>query len=201
MLLSGMLKPMDSSGHGQGDDKLASICMARGMLIATVLSTLLFGLLQLTEVLLTLLGQNPIVANHAMRYVNSASIGIWPAIQFDCIMRFLLCYHHPHICTWIYAITSSLHVLWCYILVTPQSGLAGAGVAMAITYSSTLLLGLGFTWSMFRGWWDYLKIGIPSMITMCSEWWAYEIATLVIGLLHDSNQLAAHVSICNIFVI
>ncbi|EER16532.1 multidrug resistance pump, putative [Perkinsus marinus ATCC 50983] len=58
-----------------------------------------------------------------------------------------------------------------------------------------------FTWSMFYGWWEYLKIGIPSMITLCSEWWAYEIATLIVGLLRDSNQLAAHVSICNLFVI
>mmetsp|Transcript_15943 Transcript_15943/g.15758 ORF Transcript_15943/g.15758 Transcript_15943/m.15758 type:complete len:250 (-) Transcript_15943:97-846(-) len=58
-----------------------------------------------------------------------------------------------------------------------------------------------FTWSMFYGWWEYLKIGIPSMITLCSEWWAYEIATLIVGLLQDSAQLAAHVSVCNVSVL
>ncbi|KAF4651718.1 hypothetical protein FOL46_000174, partial [Perkinsus olseni] len=216
------IETLVSQSRGQGDHKLASTSMARGMIIAMAMSTVLFGLLQLTEVLLTLLGQDPVIANHAMRYVNSASIGIWPAIQYDCIMRFLLCYHHPHVCTWIYAITSGLHVFWCYVLVNPVSGLAGAGSAMALTYTTCWVLGIlyfvfaminpsitaiprdalpRFTRAMFRGWWEYLKIGIPSMITLCSEWWAYEIATLIVGLLHDSSQLAAHVSICNLFVV
>ncbi|KAF4659905.1 hypothetical protein FOL47_007379 [Perkinsus chesapeaki] len=216
------IETLVSQSRGHGGHRLASVHMARAMCIALVLSTILFISLQFTEVALNFLGQDPVVAKHAMDYVNSASIGIWPAIQFDCIMRFLLCYHHPHICTLIYAITSSLHVLWCYLLVTPSSGLGGVGVAMTLTFSGCWLLGIlylifamtnpsisaipgdalpRFTWSMFRGWWDYLKIGIPSMITMCSEWWAYEICTLFVGLLHDSAQLAAHVSVCNVSVL
>ncbi|KAF4745220.1 hypothetical protein FOZ63_027577 [Perkinsus olseni] len=216
------IETLVSQSRGHGGHHLASVHMAKGMCIGLLLSTILFIVLQFTEVALNFLGQDPVVAKHAMDYVNSASIGIWPAIQYDCIMRFLLCYHHPHVCTWIYAITSALHVLWCYLLVTPSSGLAGAGVAMALTFVGCWVLGIlyfvfaminpsitaiprdalpRFTRAMFRGWWEYLKIGIPSMITLCSEWWAYEICTLIVGLLQDSAQLAAHVSVCNVSVL
>ncbi|KAF4717718.1 hypothetical protein FOZ62_023973 [Perkinsus olseni] len=216
------IETLVSQSRGHGGHHLASVHMAKGMCIGLLLSTILFIVLQFTEVALNFLRQDPVVAKHAMDYVNSASIGIWPAIQYDCIMRFLLCYHHPHVCTWIYAITSALHVLWCYLLVTPSSGLAGAGVAMALTFVGCWVLGIlyfvfaminpsitaiprdalpRFTRAMFRGWWEYLKIGIPSMITLCSEWWAYEICTLIVGLLQDSAQLAAHVSVCNVSVL
>ena len=35
----------------------------------------------------------------------------------------------------------------------------------------------------FRGWGDYLKISLPATLMICSEWWAYEILTLMSGIL------------------
>jgi len=36
-----------------------------------------------------------------------------------------------------------------------------------------------------HGWGEWLSLGIPSMLVMCIEWWAYEIITILAGLLPD----------------
>ena len=35
----------------------------------------------------------------------------------------------------------------------------------------------------FCGWKDYLKICLPSTLIMCSEWWIFEILTILAGLI------------------
>ena len=41
----------------------------------------------------------------------------------------------------------------------------------------------GFKWSAweFRGLWEYLKLGIPSALMVCSEWWIFEFAAILAG--------------------
>ena len=34
-----------------------------------------------------------------------------------------------------------------------------------------------------RGWREYLKVSLPSTIMICSEWWAFEILTVLAGTL------------------
>jgi len=43
----------------------------------------------------------------------------------------------------------------------------------------------------------YLKIGVPGMLMLCFEWWAFELLAIFTGLL-GVNELAAEVVIINI---
>ena len=40
----------------------------------------------------------------------------------------------------------------------------------------------------FRGWGEYLRVASPSMIISCSEWWAWEVTTLVAVLISVEAQ-------------
>ena len=35
----------------------------------------------------------------------------------------------------------------------------------------------------FYGWLEYIKIAYPSIIILCAEWWAFEIFTLMAGMI------------------
>ena len=47
----------------------------------------------------------------------------------------------------------------------------------------------------FAGWYDYLKVSIPSTVMVCSEWWAFEVYIILAGNIGVS-ELAALI-ICN----
>lgn len=48
----------------------------------------------------------------------------------------------------------------------------------------------------FSGWWNYLSLAIPCAIIICSEWWMYEVLTLITGWI-GVQELATIVIIFN----
>ena len=57
---------------------------------------------------------------------------------------------------------------------------------MVFMYDRTVFHGLG----------NFLKIGVPGMLMLCFEWWAFELLAIFTGLL-GVNELAAEVVIIN----
>ena len=48
----------------------------------------------------------------------------------------------------------------------------------------------------FKEWGQYLKVSLPTTIMMCSEWWAFEILTVIAGTL-GVTELACQIIIMN----
>ena len=81
-------------------------------------------------------------------------------------------------------------------------GLKGLGLAMSLTNFNLLLIVLIYCFcypqisvalrrpdlESFKGWKEYLGIALPSMIIICSEWWAFEILTIISGLIGIEAQ-------------
>lgn len=81
-------------------------------------------------------------------------------------------------------------------------GIRGLGLATSITNfnlltitmvycncSSKIRPSLGrFGRDSLRGWHEYLKIALPSTIIICSEWWAFEVLTVISGLISIEAQ-------------
>lgn len=51
--------------------------------------------------------------------------------------------------------------------------------------------------TIFSGWFDYLRIGLPGAMMLCFEWWAFEILAVISGWI-GVQALAAEVIIINI---
>ena len=49
----------------------------------------------------------------------------------------------------------------------------------------------GWSWSCLREWWPFLRLGLPGMLMICLEWWAFEIGTVITGVL-GRTQLAVN---------
>ncbi|OLP92287.1 Multidrug and toxin extrusion protein 2 [Symbiodinium microadriaticum] len=109
-------------------------------------------------------------------------------------------------------ITSLLHVGWCTFFVAKLGlGNTGAGYANAMTWTTQWFLislyvmriapKLGMSRrdvflpgkGTFQEWGKYLKIAVPCVLQMSSEWWFWEINALLVGFL-GTVPLAAHVA-------
>ena len=42
--------------------------------------------------------------------------------------------------------------------------------------------------SDFNGWSEYLRVSLPSTLIICSEWWAFELLTVISGLISIEAQ-------------
>jgi len=89
----------------------------------------------------------------------------------------------------------------------------GAAIATTVTHGLNMIIGdAGVRWTSSKDFKDmifmydrtvfkdvgiYLKIGIPGMLMLCFEWWAFEVLAIFTGLL-SVEELAAEVVIINL---
>ncbi|CAA3018294.1 DETOXIFICATION 53 [Olea europaea subsp. europaea] len=106
---------------------------------------------------------------------------------------------------------SILHLPITYLLVTYLNlrvkGIALASVIYSINVNIGLILYLFFSkvaikpWngaslsSIFQGWWPLLSLALPSLCSVCLEWWWYEIIMFLSGLLSNPESCVAAMGI------
>ena len=81
-----------------------------------------------------------------------------------------------------------IHILWCYIFVNVlELHVQGLGLATAITNFGMFLLVTIYAHCIpqisdclfffdsisLQGWCEYLKLGVPTAILICAEFWAF----------------------------
>lgn len=125
--------------------------------------------------------------------------GLFAIAQFDCRKRFLQSTQHSDISTKTQALTWLLQIGWCYMLIEAMGlGLYGAALALNITYITTYTIqevyvtvykktmfekyyAPLFEEESFLEWPRFMKIGAPTTILNCIEWWCFEIIVLFAG--------------------
>ena len=101
---------------------------------------------------------------------------------------------------------SILHLIFCYYFIfVLNMEVNGLGIAISCTnFIKVLLTALYVTcspdtrrmlqWpqlkSSFSGWQVYLKLSMPVILILGSEWWAYELITVLAGLISTEAQAA-----------
>lgn len=164
--------------------------------------------------LLMFLGQDEATAEAARTYVLTILPGLFAMTQFETVRRYLQGMTIFYLTMYIQCVTMMLHILWSYLLVfRTDLGITGAAISTCITYWLNLGIVTAFitfkgdvvpaeSWHMFnadsfKGWWEYLKYGVPSALMLCLEWWCFEILALYAGFL-SINELAANVILFNL---
>lgn len=93
-----------------------------------------------------------------------------------------------------------LHIILSYYFVFElKMEINGLGLAISLTNLLKFLLTLGYIKcneqtsrvltrpsfkSLTYGWREYLKLSLPVILILCSEWWAYELMTVFAGLIN-----------------
>ena len=82
-------------------------------------------------------------------------------------------------------------------------GVRGLGLATSITNFNLLLITMVYCNCLpeisralqlpdrdsLRGWSEYLKVSLPSTLMICSEWWAFEVVTVIAGTISIEAQV------------
>lgn len=116
-------------------------------------------------------------------------------IAFESLKKYLQILDYPAASTLVLIITSPINALlnWYFI---QKLGYTGAAWATSITYTlNFIFLCLfcklkvsreywgGFSWKAFQRWSPFLRLAIPGLALVGTEWWAFEIVALCAGLL------------------
>ena len=99
---------------------------------------------------------------------------------------------------------SILHFILCYtFLFYFEMDVRGLGLATSLTNLFKIIVICSYSYcsgsinqalirpttkDVFSSWGEYLKLAIPAMVILSSEWWAYEIVTMLAGLLGTTEQ-------------
>ncbi|KAF9089402.1 hypothetical protein BGX23_006725 [Mortierella sp. AD031] len=183
--------------------------LQRAILVLMLLFIPIAGVWLSSEHIFSLLGQEPELARHAALFLQGLLPGAPAFLIFECVKKFLQAQGNMHASTYVLLIASPLNVVLNYTLVWSKYvglGYIGAPIATSISYWNMLILLLlyirfvdgkqgwgGWSRDAFTGWPMFLKLAIPGVMMVCTEWWAFEVVSLAASYLGTVNLAAQSV--------
>ncbi|KAG0031904.1 hypothetical protein BGZ81_000334 [Podila clonocystis] len=173
--------------------------LQRAILVLMVLFVPIAGVWLSSEHIFSLLGQEPALAQHAALFLRGLLPGAPAFLIFECVKKYLQAQGNMHASTYVLLIASPINVILNYSLVWNKYigiGYIGAPIATSISYWNMLILLLlyirfvdgyqgwgGWSKDALTGWPAFLKLAIPGVMMVCTEWWAFEVVSLAASYL------------------
>ncbi|KAK2426014.1 protein DETOXIFICATION [Trifolium repens] len=212
-ILSGLamgMEPICGQAFGAKRFKLLGLTMQRTMILLLLTSIFISFLWLNMKRILLFCGQQEDIANVAQSYILYSL----PDLVAQSLLHPLRIYLRSQSITLplTYSATLSilLHVPINYFLVNfLQLGIKGIALGSVCT-NFNLVVSLiiyiwvsgthkktwnGFSSACFKGWKSLLNLAIPSCISVCLEWWWYEIMILICGLLINPQATVASMGV------
>jgi multidrug resistance protein, MATE family len=211
------IDPLISQAHGRGDGPSTALALQRGVVLALFVSVPIVLCMLFTRQGLSLLGQEPEVAELAARY-NLYKLPTVPAfLSYSALRQYLQGRTLMAPATWVIWIANVVHALlnWALIfghLGLPALGIEGAAIASSLT-TTLMVVGLVlWIWSfrLHAGAWrpwnracltpaglaQAARLGLPVGAQLSLEACAFSLSTLMAGWL-GRDALASHQVVIN----
>ncbi|KAL5215358.1 hypothetical protein ABZP36_004510 [Zizania latifolia] len=213
-VLSGLamgMEPICGQAFGAGNYALLGITMQRTVLLLVVAAVPIGGLWVHMRPLLLLCGQDAGIAAVAETYILASL----PDLVLQAFLHPVRIYLRTQsinlpltVCA---ALAIAFHLPINYVLVSVL-GLGIKGVALASVLANLNLVlflltyiffrgvhkrtgGFALSAESFRGWGELISLALPSCVSVCLEWWWYEIMILLCGLLLNPQATVASMGI------
>lgn len=198
--MGGALETFCGQAYGAEQFHMLGVHMQRAMLIFMLMSIPISFLWAFTGKILTILKQDPQISSQAGEYARWLIPSIFPYGLLQCQVRFLQTQNNTLPLMISTGITSAVHVLLCWTLIFRfQLGNKGAALSNTISYWTNVFILACFikfsqscqkTWKGFskdgmKNLFNFLKLGVPSALMFCLEYWSYEFLVLMSGILHN----------------
>ncbi|XP_050222667.1 protein DETOXIFICATION 16-like [Mercurialis annua] len=204
------LETLCGQAYGAKQYHMLGIHTQRAMQILFSLTIPLAIIWFYTSSILIFLGQDHDISIGAGTFNRSMIPALFAYSLLQCLNKFIQAQNDivPMMVT--SAITASLHILVCWVLVF-KSAFGSIGAALAITVSywiNVVLLALyiqfssaclktwtGFSKEALHDIISFVKLAIPSAIMICLEYWSFEMVVLLSGLLPNPKLETSVLSI------
>lgn len=212
MGLVSAVAPLAAQAFGARDPHQMRRSLRTGLWAALLISLPIMPVSLYGESILLALGQAPITAHLAQRYLFGLVWGVTPALWFMAIRGFMGAVNRPQPALWITLGAIPANALLVYLMIygewgLPQLGLFGAGLATTTVNFGTVLASLWFAtrrrpfrkyqvlthiwridWRLMR---RLVGIGAPISMSFMLEYGMFSSASLLMGLI-STTALAAH---------
>ncbi|KAJ3355481.1 hypothetical protein HDU91_005670 [Kappamyces sp. JEL0680] len=199
---------------GSADRHALGRHLQRSIVTVFLLAIPIFTLWSFCEPILLALGQDPEVARLSGFFIKYLMPGLIPQLLYNSILRYLQAQGIMKASFYIMLLSVPVNIAMQYLFVhgALSIGPQGAPLATSLTYILDFICMVLYA-SYVRGYecwggWEwrealdvkkiyiYLSLGLPGIIMVCSEWWAFELVALAAGVLGDT-YLAAQTIILN----
>lgn len=212
-VLSGLamgMEPICGQAFGAKRYKLLGLTMQRMILVLLLTSILIASLWSNMKKILLFCGQDENIANEAHSYILYCLPDLLAQSFLHPLRTYLRAQSITLPLTYCSTLAILLHIPINYLLVSVLN-LGIKGVALGSIWTNfNLVFSLivyvkisgvykktwgGISCECLKGWKDLLNLSIPSCISVCLEWWWYEIMILLCGLLLNPQATVASMGI------
>eukprot|EP00698_Gefionella_okellyi_P023939 TRINITY_DN830_c0_g1_i1.p1 TRINITY_DN830_c0_g1~~TRINITY_DN830_c0_g1_i1.p1 ORF type:complete len:482 (+),score=95.33 TRINITY_DN830_c0_g1_i1:202-1647(+) len=211
--LCSALDTLASQANGAGNYKHVGLTLQRAIAINSVVAVVIAIIWGFSEHLLVLARQNEMLSYLAGLYIRLLLPGLPFFVVFECVKRYLQAQGIMTPILIIVSLSTACNALLGYLFIY-QFGFGFIGAPISLNISMVVnMVGLLLyvkirkvherTWTpitrdVFRGWWEFLRLGIPGALMICLEWWCFELSALLAGLI-SVTSLAAQTLLMNAF--
>lgn len=211
MGMAGALDTLCGQAYGAKQYRMLGLYLQRGLIVLNIACVPLSILWANIEYILIALGQTASIAKKAGQYTRWLIPTLFAYANSQPLLKFLQTQSLVLPILLAYIITVCCHIPLCWALVY-KSGLEAMGAALATSISNWLVVALlalyvrfspacdstrtSFSWKAFQDLKGFFRLAIPSALMVCFEWWAYEVVTLLSGLLSDPALETSVLSVC-----
>ncbi|KAJ0402426.1 hypothetical protein ATCC90586_000024 [Pythium insidiosum] len=213
--LSSALDTLCSQAYGAGRRKKIGIYLQSGFLVVGACLLPIFVLNWHAEYFLLLAGQDPQVARYAGEFSRITVFGTPFLFIYEMCRKLMQAQNIVRPLVYIMVAGNIVNIVSGYYLTYHTSlGFHGAAFSRSLGYMTLPLLLAPYllTSGSYREWWPgwnfhearkhvglFLRLGVPGLLMMTMEWWAYEILAVFAGLLPDGVvSVSAHAVLMNV---
>ena len=176
--------------------------LQRALLVNSFPALLISFMWWFMKPVLKLLGQDEEISLVATQYLRVFIPGLWFCLFWASVRRYFVNQNVtvPQLIAAIVGLLVCPGLNYLYILKL-ELGVEGAALAVETIYIIMILVAFvfykhmyknrtiktwtGFTPKAFRGWLGFVKLSVPACLMIILEWWTYEAATLMAGVLEN----------------
>ncbi|KAG9132482.1 hypothetical protein Leryth_008418 [Lithospermum erythrorhizon] len=212
-ILSGLamgMEPICGQAFGAKKYNLLGLALQRSVLLLLLVSFPIALLWFNMKNILLFCGQDETIASHAQEYLIYSLPDLFAQSFLHPLRIYLRTQSITLPLTWCASISIILHLPINYFLVTKLTlGIKGVALSAVWTNFNLVILLIiyilisgvhtktweGLSMECFKGWKSLLNLAIPSCISVCLEWWWYEIMILLCGMLINPKATVASMGI------
>eukprot|EP01135_Chromosphaera_perkinsii_P009719 Nk52_evm1s1854 gene=Nk52_evmTU1s1854 len=197
----GLATAMDtlcSQAFGANNKRLLGIILQRGLLILLCTCVPVAFIWWFAEPILLFFSQPPAVAHLSGVFIRLSLPGLYPLFVYEVLKKYLQTQGIVKPSMYI-AILSNLYNIFANWTLIYGVGLGFRGAPLARASCNWMMVILTLCYIRFSGvhkdswtgwskeafskWGQFLNLAVPGMLMTCSEWWAFEVLTIAVGIM------------------